>query len=200
MHPRDETAWRIHYECPGCRLGQLGSQVYYGENYTQAEADALSAEQNSLQETDEAREAIRTWRDEVERRDAPHIQRFWKAFELAFPAWMSRVEHLPVTQERRASMEKYLYCLSLTFYTRRENTPPRLELRADVMRGEVRLDPMHQHFDDDRDPGYLESALKEIQEHFEQEWARSRGAQTLDAYLDSLILESYQSTSPREES
>ncbi len=151
-------------------------------------------QQNLLQETEEAHEAIRHWRDEVQRRDASHIQRFWEIFDATFPYWKDKAEHLPLTPENMASMQKYLYCLSLTFYSQEADGSLNWEIRAEVMRWEVRLDPIHQHHDRDRDPNYVESALQGIKEYFEQEWAGSKRTLTLEAYLGSLVLESYQST------
>ncbi len=187
------SLWRIHYACPGCQLGQFGPGCYYGEDYSQDEAEALLVQQNLLQETEVAREAVRHWRDEVQRRDAPYIQRFWEIFNATFPYWEGQVKHLPLTSEHTASMDKHLYCLMLTFYSRNPDGSHNWEIRAEVERWGIRLDPMHQHHDRDRDPNYIESALQEIKEYFEQEWSRSKSPLTLEAYLNSLILEFYQS-------
>lgn len=194
-HPMAGDRWRIGYACPGCQLGQFGPGTYYGEDFTQAEAEALLAAQNALQETDAAREAVRSWRDEAQRRDAPYIQRFWERFDTAFPVWRGKVEHLALTSEHRASIAKHLHCLSLTFYSREADSSLTWETRAEVMRWEVRLDPMHEHFDRDRDPHYIESALAALKEHFADKWLRSGDAGTLEAFLGSLVLQSYQSTS-----
>jgi hypothetical protein len=195
VHPMAGDLWRIDYACPGCQLGQFGPGTYYGEYYSQAEAEALLAEQNGLQETEAAREAVRSWRDEVQRRDTPPIQRFWELFDATFPYWKDKVQHLALTPEHTASMDKHLYCLMLTFYSRAPDGSLNWEIRAEVERWGIRLDPMHQHHDRDRDPHYVESALQEIKEHFEDEWSRSGDAGTLEAFLGSLVLQSYQSTS-----
>ena len=151
-------------------------------------------QQNLLQETEAAREAVRSWRDQVQRRDAPYIQRFWELFDATFPYWKDKVQHLALTPEHTASMDKHLYCLMFTFYSRAPDGSLNWEIRAEVERWGIRLDPMHQHHDRDRDPNYIESALQEIKEYFEHQWMFLGGTKTLEAYLDTLVLEAYQST------
>jgi hypothetical protein len=108
VHPTLDSLRRIHYDCPGCQLGQFGPSCYYGEEYSQEEAEALMVQQNLLQETEAAREAVRSWRDEVQRRDAPYIQRFWELFDATFPSWQDKVQHLALTPEHTASMDKHI--------------------------------------------------------------------------------------------